>query len=190
LIAKLGYDVEDVPAFEFVTERQSHEDLIRFHHEGNCFVTAARGEGWNLPAFEAAILGNPVIAPGFSGHTDFLGDYCNGHLYDCQLTPAITQDLQIQDAIEVGGFRIQPVHRVEPSGISARQRWGEPDINELALVMRSLYTAKTPRDFSSRLHFEYKYGYERVGELLCDHLDPKPQTKIESEESCETSSTS
>lgn len=187
LVAKLGYDPAEVPAFEFVTERQSHEDLLRFHHEGHCFVTATRGEGWNLPAFEAALVGNPVVAPGFSGHTDFLNDYCNAHLYGCQLTPAITQDVQIQDAIEIGGYRVQPVHRVEPSGINARQRWGEPDINELAMVMRSLYGSRCPRNFSSRAHFEYQYGYERVGELLHSHLESNP--KIESEEPCEKSST-
>ena len=35
-------------------------------------VTLTRGEGYGLPILEAAASGLPVIATGWSGHTDFL----------------------------------------------------------------------------------------------------------------------
>lgn len=43
------------------------------HGTGNAYVSAARGEGWGMGAFEAAALGRPVIMPGWGGVLDFLG---------------------------------------------------------------------------------------------------------------------
>ena len=37
-----------------------------------CLVSTTHGEGYGLPLFEAAYNGLPVIAPGWSGQTDFL----------------------------------------------------------------------------------------------------------------------
>jgi glycosyltransferase involved in cell wall biosynthesis len=38
----------------------------------SCFVSATKGEGYGLPLIEAAASGMPVVATGWSGHTDFL----------------------------------------------------------------------------------------------------------------------
>jgi glycosyltransferase involved in cell wall biosynthesis len=42
------------------------------HDKIKCFVTTTHGEGFGLPIFEAAYSGLPVVAPAWSGHTDFL----------------------------------------------------------------------------------------------------------------------
>ena len=42
------------------------------HNKIKCLVSATRGEGYGLPLIEAAASGLPVIATGWSGHTDFL----------------------------------------------------------------------------------------------------------------------
>jgi len=49
------------------------------HPQVKALVTATRGEGYGLPILEAAASGLPVIATGWSGHTDFLshGKYIN-----------------------------------------------------------------------------------------------------------------
>ena len=49
------------------------------HPQIKALVTATRGEGYGLPILEAAASGLPVIATGWSGHTDFLkhGKYIN-----------------------------------------------------------------------------------------------------------------
>ena len=38
----------------------------------HCYMTATHAEGFGLPIFEAAYSGMPVVAPGWSGHLDFL----------------------------------------------------------------------------------------------------------------------
>lgn len=49
------------------------------HPQIKALVAATRGEGYGLPILEAAASGLPVIATGWSGHTDFLnhGKYIN-----------------------------------------------------------------------------------------------------------------
>jgi glycosyltransferase involved in cell wall biosynthesis len=42
------------------------------HPDIHAYVTTTHGEGFGLPMFEAAYSGMPVIAPGWSGHLDFL----------------------------------------------------------------------------------------------------------------------
>ena len=44
------------------------------HEQIKCLVTATRGEGYGLPILESAASDLPVIATGWSGHTDFLSE--------------------------------------------------------------------------------------------------------------------
>jgi hypothetical protein len=44
-----------------------------YRHDGvKAFITTTHGEGFGLPLFDAAQAGLPIIAPAWSGHTDFL----------------------------------------------------------------------------------------------------------------------
>jgi glycosyltransferase involved in cell wall biosynthesis len=58
-----------------------------YHHPAiKCMVTATHGEGFGLPLFEFAQTGKLIVAPGWSGHLDFLtytnekGEQANGFL--------------------------------------------------------------------------------------------------------------
>ena len=53
-----------------MTENEIHG--LYAHPNINAYVTTTHGEGFGLPMFEAAYSGMPVIAPGWSGHLDFL----------------------------------------------------------------------------------------------------------------------
>jgi len=46
--------------------------LFELYNFADAYVTATRAEGWGLPIIEAAATGLPIIAPFYSGHTEFL----------------------------------------------------------------------------------------------------------------------
>jgi glycosyltransferase involved in cell wall biosynthesis len=52
------------------TDQQVHA----LHARGNCYVSLHQGEGWGYPLFDAASRGTPVVATGYSGPLDFLGE--------------------------------------------------------------------------------------------------------------------
>ena len=53
-----------------LTDEEMHS--LYTHPKIKCLISLAHGEGFGLPLFEAAYSGLPVIAPGWSGHCDFL----------------------------------------------------------------------------------------------------------------------
>lgn len=54
--------------------RYNEHEMAGIYSASNCYVGASRGEGWNLPACEAAACGLPVIAPNNTSHQDVLQD--------------------------------------------------------------------------------------------------------------------
>ena len=53
-----------------MTDAEMH--ALYAHPHIKCLVSLTHGEGFGLPLFEAAYSGMPIIAPGWSGHCDFL----------------------------------------------------------------------------------------------------------------------
>lgn len=60
--------------------------IDRLHRMGDAYISLARAEGWGMGAFDAAALGRPVLATGWSGPLDFLGHDHPG-LIACTLEP-------------------------------------------------------------------------------------------------------
>jgi len=72
------------------------------HPQIKSLVTLTRGEGYGLPILEAAASGLPVIATGWSGHTDFLslGKYVSIYYQLAEVHPS-----RVDDRIFVKGAR-------------------------------------------------------------------------------------
>ena len=64
--------IEDYNKETIITQRLSNDDLLALHNTCDCFVTASRGEGWCLPAFDAMCLGNAPICVDEGGPRDFI----------------------------------------------------------------------------------------------------------------------
>lgn len=161
--------IKDLPKVQIVTERLSDKELLNFHLDAHCYVTATRGEGWGLGSFEAAILGNRVIAPDWSGHVDYLASYANSSLYASQLTPAIATDQILGETINMGGMEIKPVSNFVATGVDARQLWAEPDLCDLQACMWEAFKYRYSRN-PKAWQGEKLYSYSAVGELLLSTL--------------------
>lgn len=48
-------------------------EMARIYSASGCYVSASRGEGWNLPVCEAASCGVPVIVPNNTSHPEVVG---------------------------------------------------------------------------------------------------------------------
>jgi len=64
-----------------LAEDEMPDNLIDgIHAIGHCFVSLSRCEGFGLGGFDAASFGRPVIAVGYGGPTDYLGDDWPGRI--------------------------------------------------------------------------------------------------------------
>lgn len=54
-----------------VTHRLSQDEVARLHHAGDCYVSLARGEGFDMPAFDAKLMGNLMLYTPSGGPQDF-----------------------------------------------------------------------------------------------------------------------
>lgn len=66
-----------------LTGNFTEREMARLYQSCDAYVTASRGEGWNLPMCEAAACGLPVIAPRNSAHAELLDD-TTAFLYDTE----------------------------------------------------------------------------------------------------------
>jgi glycosyltransferase involved in cell wall biosynthesis len=57
-----------------LTGNFNEQEMARLYRSCNAYVTASRGEGWNLPMCEAGACGLPVIAPRNTAHAEILDD--------------------------------------------------------------------------------------------------------------------
>ena len=67
-----GASSENMGKVYFLSKILSDEQMDNLQNTGNCFVTAARGEGWNIPAANALMMGQPVISPPYGGVVDMM----------------------------------------------------------------------------------------------------------------------
>lgn len=57
-----------------LTGNYTEREMARIYRSCDAYVTASRGEGWNLPMCEAAACGLPVVAPRNTAHAELLDD--------------------------------------------------------------------------------------------------------------------
>lgn len=131
-----------LPPVEFVSKL--HDEALReLHHTADCYVTLARGEAWGLGAFEAACLGQPVIAPAYGGFLDFLGKgLSDTYFVDVRETPAIVPPMESSHVTEIAGLKIRPVVHTIHDGVCGDQLWAEPSILQTATHMQTVYRAR------------------------------------------------
>lgn len=157
-VGSCGVDSSNQPAIR-VGLKHISDDMMRELHESNdCFVTASRGEGWNLGAFEALLAGNHVIAPRGHGSDDFLSN-TTAELYNSVAAPALVDaKLLSRDG---GAFSVEVR---APQGVNAKGVWLEPDTLQLAHKMRHAFDRRTRgiRGPDPRAMF----GYDAVATLI------------------------
>lgn len=158
--------IDYLPPVEMLCDPLNQEELLNLHMSSDCYVTTTRAEGWGLGAFEARLLGNPVIATGYSGLLDFLWPSDRVKLVPYFLTPAVTPETEDNRTLNVHGLEIKPILRKDHMGIGGDQEWAEPDLHTTKKLMRQAYEEEWSWDRADEAKLRERFSYETVGQLI------------------------
>ena len=163
-LAATGLRQADLPAVRLSGRHLSQDELEQLHASADCFVSAARGEAWNLPAFDALLARRHVIAQYGLGSDEYLTD-TSADLVDGWESPA---QVDVSLAQSEGGEVTARV--IGAQGLSARSLWLEPNLYSMAEAMRAAY-----RDGRRGLDVSYdpaqRYGYAAVARQALNVLE-------------------
>lgn len=148
------------------------------HPKLSALLTLTHGEGFGLPVFEAAYTGMPVVAPGWSGHLDFLVDpkTREDHFYNVE-------------------YDIQPIpENVVWEGVIIKESmWAYPREHSAKKQMRRCYThltsgednpgTKSAKFNAKRLStvMSEENQYSAMVKVVCDALGIDPNDSHEEE---------
>lgn len=166
-----GLKLNYLPPVEMLCDYMDEAALLDLHLSSDCYVTAARSEGFGLGAFEAMLVGNHVIAPRYSGLLDFLENRWSVSLVDYFLTPAYTPETISNTEMIIAGLKIKPVTRNDHLGIRSDQMWAEPNLHQMKQYMRAAYENRYPRTTANRQFLEENFSYQAVSKKMMGLLN-------------------
>jgi glycosyltransferase involved in cell wall biosynthesis len=146
------------------TKHREEAYVWGLHASSDVYVTASRGEAWNLPAFDAMLAGRHIIAPTPQGSDEFL-EGTSASRYDGFSLPAMV-DVAITD--RANGAISLAVNGAQ--GLSARADWLEPNISMLAFLMQQAFIDRR-RELDVTYDPIERFGYEAVGKLALAALE-------------------
>jgi hypothetical protein len=147
----------DYPKVMLISNNLNEDQIAQMHKVGNIYLSSTRGEGWNLPAFDAALAGNHIIATAFSSHMDFIDTY-NHFKY------------QIYNRVP---FQLEHCHNAGQL-YTANQKWASVNIHEFSNRMKMAYedwkqngklTLQNRRDEYSN-YLKTRYSRKEIGQKL------------------------
>jgi len=157
-----GIDPEKRPSLNFFTGKWPVEKIRAFHLDGDCYVSATRGEGFGLCELEAKLCGSQVVTTSWGAAPEILEGL---------------EGTQLVAAKEVSVFNMQGIGCYEPE-----QCWAEPLDESLAACMRAEYERGRSKDVESWNEMNQRFGEVVVGRQLAALLLKVQQTVQEEDD--------
>ena len=124
----LQAQVSERPDVRLIDAELSDEETFKLLRESDIFLSLHRSEGFGLAILEAMVAGCAVLATGWSGNLDFMGEMNDA------LIPYTLKDVD------------------DPSGTyPTGALWAEPDIKEAVIRLRRLASTPQLRTFQSSI---------------------------------------
>jgi len=163
-LAATGLQQHELPPIVLSRQHLTEGSLAALHRESDCFVTAARGEAWNLPAFDAMLAGRHVIAQYGLGSDEFLAG-TSADLIDGWESPA-----QVDVSFAHSSDGSISMKTIGAQGMSARSLWLEPNLCSLADAMRAAFESRK-RTIKIDYNVAERFGYAAVEKQVLDALE-------------------
>jgi glycosyltransferase involved in cell wall biosynthesis len=140
-----------IPIWTLEGSFDEHE-LARIYSSVDAYVSASRGEGFNLPALEAAACGRPVIVPNNTAHTEIFGP--EAYLFDPDGVKTYPEGDWISDWYRGMLF----------------SRFGKPAIRRLAAVLEHVARGKDVRRLDLLEKVRRKYTWDATARSVVERL--------------------
>lgn len=165
VLAATGGPMDEEARIVFSNQELVSEGIRALHMRSDCFVSASRGEAWNIPAFDAMMHRNHIIVPECQGTGEFL-DGTSASYVTTSITPAAGEcRLHYESTGECRAFYMGS------QGLDVRSSWGDPNLIEMAHMMRKAY------EHRPRLEVRYdpakRFGRAAVGKMIRDLIEGK-----------------
>jgi len=149
------------------------------HPKIKALVSLTHGEGYGLPLFEAAYSGLPIIAPGWSGQTDFLYAPFNSTAKKKKnKKKALFADVD---------YTIGPIPQeaVWPGVLEKETMWCFPTEGSFKLRMRQVRKNYDKWSQKAKQLQEWvceEFGYDKMHEMLSQNIYKRDEEKLELED--------
>lgn len=163
-LAQTGLTQRELPKIILSNQQISAASIAAFHYQADCFVTAARGEAWNLPAFDALLAGRHVISQYGLGSDEFLVD-TSADLIDGWESPA-----QVDVTFTSSDDGSISMKTIGAQGLTSRSLWLEPNLSSLADGMRSAVELQK-RTITTTYDVAGRFGYAAVAQQALNVLE-------------------
>jgi glycosyltransferase involved in cell wall biosynthesis len=138
-----GISAAERPPLRFFVESWSIDKMRAFHLDGDCYVSATRGEGFGLCELEAKLCGNRVITTDWGACKEFL-----------------TNDILVPyKLVNVFGMYGIGCYEVD-------QQWAEPDEDHLIDAMKYVKEKSSYVDYTAWNVLERKLRLKKIGGRL------------------------
>jgi glycosyltransferase involved in cell wall biosynthesis len=141
------------PKIHLINHTLTDEEICRLHVTCDTYVTASRGEGWNIPCFDAVGFGKTPIATHWGGMAEYLNED-NSYKVEHEMVPCM-------------GMTNSAIY-------SPKSRWATPLLSSLIKGFKTAYEGQ----YRDKLHNNCiqdieQYSYERcnLSEVLKDILN-------------------
>jgi glycosyltransferase involved in cell wall biosynthesis len=168
-----GVPNNERPPIKLFTGEWSTEKIRAFHLDGDCCVSADRGEGFGLVPFEAKLCGSRVITTGWGAATEFLKHTSleidgkpNGHPYrgHPHMVGAVRHGTGSDILVP---YKLVPVSGMYGIGCYAPdQEWADPEHDALVEAMREAATQRLGPDLEAWARLNKKFGVDTIGTQL------------------------
>lgn len=145
--------IRNPPEIKVISNLLSRDEVWMLHNTGDCFVLPHRSEGFGMPHIESMAAGNPTIATGFGGNTEFMNDE-NSYLVSHQ--PTIVYNM--------GGN----------GNYNSSMIWAEPNLVDLQEKMLSVFNNRKDAKFKGMLaqnHIRRNFSWDARAKKLKEVLD-------------------
>jgi GT2 family glycosyltransferase len=125
--------------------------LGAFYRSADCFISAGRGEGWDMPLMEAMVCGLPAIATDWGAHTEFVHE---GNAYPLRIRKTIPA---VAKCPYYEGFR-----------------WADPDPEHLRVLLREVYDDREEarrRGMAAAREMAERWTWDHTAEKIMARLD-------------------